>query len=159
MQDIVRLVKMNDAALIVKNKKAGFEYFIEEEYEVGLALLGWEVKSLRQKKVNITDAYVLIKKGEAFLLGARIDPLPTVSTHVIADPTRTRKLLLHRKEIAKLIGCVERAGFTLIPLSLYWKKNHVKMRLAIAKGKKTHDKRETIKDRDWQRAKARLIKR
>lgn len=106
---------MNDAALIVKNKKAGFEYFIEEEYEVGLALLGWEVKSLRHKKVNITDAYVLIKKGEAFLLGARIDPLPTVSTHVIADPTRTRKLLLHRKEIAKLIGCVERAGFTLIP--------------------------------------------
>ena len=159
MQGIARLVKMNEASLIVKNKKAGFEYFIEEELEAGLVLLGWEVKSLRQKKVNITDAYVLIKKGEALLLGARIDPLPTVSTHVFPDPARTRKLLLSRKEIAKLIGHVERAGFTLIPLSLYWKKNHVKLRLAIAKGKKTHDKRETVKTRDWERQKARLIRR
>lgn len=149
---------MNDQAQIAQNKKARFDFFIEEEYETGLVLLGWEIKSLRQKKVNLSDAYVIIKHGEAFLLGARIEPLPTVSTHVFPDPVRTRKLLLNRKELDKLIGCVERAGYTLIPMSLYWKKNHVKLRLAVAKGKKEHDKRETIKNRDWERQKARIIK-
>jgi SsrA-binding protein len=149
---------MSEQAVIVTNKKARFDFFIEEEYETGIVLLGWEIKSLRQKKVNLSDAYVIIKHGEAFLLGARIEPLPTVSTHVFPDPIRTRKLLLKRKELDRLIGSVERAGFTLIPMSLYWKKNHIKMRLAVAKGKKEHDKRETIKDRDWQRQKARIIK-
>lgn len=149
---------MSEQAVIVTNKKARFDFFIEEEYETGIVLLGWEIKSLRQNKVNLSDAYVIIKHGEAYLLGARIEPLPTVSTHVLPDPIRTRKLLLKRKELDRLIGSVERAGFTLIPMSLYWKKNHIKLRLAVAKGKKEHDKRETIKDRDWQRQKARIMK-
>jgi SsrA-binding protein len=149
---------MHDSSVIVLNKKARFDFFIEEEFEAGISLLGWEIKSLRQKKVNLSDAYVLMKQGEAYLLGARIEPLPTVSTHVFADPIRTRKLLMHRKELSRLIGSVERAGFTLIPLALYWKNNRVKLRLALAKGKKTHDKRETIKSRDWDRQKARILK-
>lgn len=149
---------MSESALITRNKKATFDYFIEEEVEAGLSLQGWEVKSLRAGRVNISDAYVLIKHGQAFLLGARIEPLQTVSTHVAADPTRTRGLLLHRKELSRFIGAVERAGYTLIPISLYWKKNHVKLRLALAKGKKTHDKRETTKTREWQRQRARLFK-
>jgi SsrA-binding protein len=145
-------------ATIVINKKARFDYFIEDEYEAGLSLEGWEVKSLRAGKINLSDAHVIIKQGEAFLLGAQIQPLPTASTHLSPEATRTRKLLLNRKELSHLIGSVERQGYTLIPLSLYWKNNRVKMRLALAKGKKTHDKRETIKDRDWQRDRARLLK-
>jgi SsrA-binding protein len=158
MQDIVELGNVTDQSTIALNKKARFDFTIEEEYETGLVLLGWEIKSLRQKKVNLSDAYVIIKHGEAFLLGARIEPLPTVSTHVFPDPVRTRKLLLNRKELDRLIGSVERAGYTLIPMSLYWKKNRIKLRLAVAKGKKEHDKRETTKNREWQRQKARIMK-
>jgi SsrA-binding protein len=143
---------------IVNNKKARFDYFVEEEFEAGLVLEGWEVKSLRSGKVNIADAHVLIKNGEAWLLGAQIQPLPTASTHVLPDSTRTRKLLLNRKELSKLIGSVERQGYTVVPLNLYWKKNRIKAKIALVKGKKTYDKRETLKQRDWQRDKARLMK-
>jgi SsrA-binding protein len=148
-----------DSASIALNKKARFEYFIENEFEAGLVLQGWEVKSLRAGRINLSDAHVIVKYGEAFLLGAQIQPLPTAAAHLMPDPIRTRKLLLNRKELNQLIGSVERQGYTLIPLSLYWRKNRVKMKLALAKGKKTHDKRDTIKDRDWQRDHARLMKR
>lgn len=148
----------HDSATIVTNKKARFEYFIETEYEAGLVLEGWEVKSLRAGKINLTDAHVIIKHREAWLLGAQIQPLPTVSTHFIPDPTRTRKLLLKRHELSRLIGSVERQGYTLIPVALYWKRNHIKVKVALAKGKKMHDKRDTIKDRDWQRAHSRIMK-
>ncbi len=145
-------------ATIAQNKKARFEYFIEEEYEAGLVLLGWEVKSLRAGKINISDAHVIIKYGEAFLLGAQIQPMQTAAAHLHPDPTRTRKLLLNKRELSKLIGLVERQGYTLIPITLYWKNNKVKVNVALAKGKKTHDKRDTIKDRDWARDKARIMK-
>lgn len=147
-----------DSATIVVNKKARFDYFIEEEFEAGLVLEGWEIKSLRAVKVNLSEAHVIIKRGEAFLLGSQIQPLPTASTHFTPDPQRTRKLLLNRKELNKLIGGVERQGYTLVPMSLYWKKNRVKMRLALAKGKKTHDKRDAIKNREWNLAKQRVMK-
>lgn len=143
---------------IVVNKKARFDYFIEDEYEAGLVLEGWEVKSLRAGKINLSDAHVIIKHGEAFLLGAQIQPLPTAAKHLFPDPIRTRKLLLNQRELSKLIGHVERQGYTLVPLSLYWKQNRIKMCLALAKGKKTFDKREAVKDRDWQRDRARIIK-
>lgn len=147
-----------DSATIVVNRKARFEYFIEEEYEAGLVLQGWEIKSLRAGKVNLSDAHVIVKYGEAFLLGAQINPLPTASTHLHPDSLRTRKLLLNRRELNVLIGSVERQGYTLIPISLYWKRNNVKMRVALAKGKKSHDKRESVKDRDWARAHSRIMK-
>jgi len=143
---------------IALNRKAGFEYFLEEQYEAGLVLQGWEIKSLRAGKVNLSDAHVIIKYGEAFLLGAQINPLQTASTHSIPDPIRTRKLLLNRKELNHLIGSVERQGYTIIPLSLYWKKNKVKMKIALAKGKKEHDKRDTVKNREWARDHSRLMK-
>jgi SsrA-binding protein len=143
---------------IALNRKAGFDYYIEDQYEAGLVLHGWEVKSLRAGKVNLSDAHVIIKYGEAFLLGAQIQPLPTASTHAIPDPIRTRKLLLNRKELNHLIGSVERQGYTIVPLSLYWKKNNIKIKIALAKGKKEHDKRDTIKDRQWQRDKSRIMK-
>lgn len=143
---------------IVLNKKARFEYFIEETYDAGLALQGWEVKSLRAGKINISDAHIIIKHGEAFLLGSQIQPLPTAAVHLAPDPVRTRKLLLHRREINRLIGCVERQGYTIVPLSLYWQKNKVKISIALAKGKKTHDKRDSIKEREWQRDRARVMK-
>lgn len=146
-------------SLIVKNKRAHFDYFIEEEYDAGLVLFGWEVKSLRAGRINLSDAHVIIKRGEAFLLGADIQPLPTAARHLEPEPSRTRKLLLHRKEIAKLTGSVERQGYTLIPLKLYWHRNHVKLKLALAKGKKTHDRRDTVRDREWQLSRARLMKR
>lgn len=149
----------NSNASIALNKKARFDYFIEEEFQAGLVLEGWEVKSLRAGKINLSDAHVIIKYGEAFLLGAQIQPLPTASVHLKPDATRTRKLLLKRRELNQLIGSVERQGYTLIPLSLYWHKNKVKMKLALAKGKKVHDKRDTIKDRDWDRDRSRLMKR
>ncbi|WP_367608137.1 SsrA-binding protein SmpB [Legionella sp. W05-934-2] len=147
-----------ESATIIVNKKARFDYFIEQDYQAGLALEGWEVKSLRAGKVNISDAHVIIKRGEAFLFGCQIQPLPTASTHDTPDPTRTRKLLMHRKEINQLIGAVERKGYTVVPLKLYWANNRVKCQIALAKGKKTHDKRETSKERDWQRSKARIMK-
>lgn len=143
---------------IVSNKKARFDFFIEEEFEAGIALLGWEVKSLRAGKVNLTDSHVIIKRGEAYLLGAQIQPLPTASTHIFPDPQRTRKLLLKKRELNKLIGSVERQGYTLVALSLYWRNNKVKVKIALAKGKKTHDKRSAIKERDWQRDRARIMK-
>lgn len=146
------------SAGIALNKKAHFDYFIEDEYEAGIVLEGWEVKSLRAGRVNIADAHVIIKYGEAFLLGAQIQPLPTAATHLFPDANRSRKLLLNHRELGQLIGGVERQGYTLVPLSLYWKNNRVKLKIALAKGKKTHDKRDTIKDRDWQRDRARLLK-
>ncbi len=149
--------KQSDSSIAL-NRKAGFDYFIEEQYEAGIALEGWEIKSLRAGKINLSDAHVIIKYGEAFLLGAQIQPLPTASTHSIPDPTRTRKLLLNRKELNHLIGSVERQGYTIVPLSLYWKKNKIKVKIALAKGKKEHDKRDTIKDREWQRDRSRIMK-
>src|SRR5579872_6142630 len=145
--------------LIAENRKARFDYFIEERYEAGLALAGWEVKAMRAGRAQLKEAYVYLRGGEAFLIGAHISPLPTTSTHVPADPVRTRKLLLHRSELQHLIGAVERRGYTLIPLELYWKKGRAKIRVGLAKGKKQHDKRATEKDRDWQRDKARLLRR
>jgi SsrA-binding protein len=144
---------------IAENRRARFEYFIEERFEAGLVLQGWEVKSLRAGKAQITEAYVFLRDGEAFLFGAHITPLTTSSTHVIADPTRTRKLLLNQREIAHLIGAVERKGYTLVPLELYWVRGRAKLEIGLAKGKKQHDKRATEKDRDWQRDKARLLRR
>jgi SsrA-binding protein len=146
-------------ATIAVNKRAHFDYFIEDEYEAGLVLEGWEVKSLRAGKINLSDAHVLIKYGEAFLVGSQIQPLPTAAAHLYPDVNRSRKLLLKRRELSELIGSVERRGYTLVPLALYWKHNRVKIKIALAKGKKTHDKRSTIKDRDWQRDRERLLKR
>lgn len=146
------------SSTIALNKKAKHEYHIEERYEAGLALLGWEVKSLRAGKAQLTDAYVLFKGGEAYLLGAHLTPLSTASTHVIADPTRTRKLLLHAREISKLIGTVGQTGHTCVPLALYWKKNKVKCEIALVKGKKQFDKRATEKERDWNRQKQRILR-
>jgi SsrA-binding protein len=151
------MTKQAEATLAL-NKKAGFDYFIEDQYEAGLVLEGWEIKSLRAGKINLSDAHVIIKYGEAFLLGAQIQPLPTASTHSIPDPIRTRKLLLHKKELNHLMGSVERQGYTIVPLSLYWKNNRVKIKIALAKGKKEHDKRDTIKTREWQRDKSRIMK-
>jgi SsrA-binding protein len=143
---------------IVRNKKAFHDYFIEEHFEAGLALQGWEVKSLRAGRAQIKESYVLIKDGEAFLFGCHISPLVSASTHVKPDPTRTRKLLLHRDEINRLIGASERKGYTLMPLALYWKHGRAKLDMGLAKGKKEHDKRESEKDRDWQREKQRLMR-
>ncbi len=144
---------------IAINKKARHDYFITEQIETGLMLEGWEVKSLRAKSIQLKESYVLIKDLEAWLLGAHISPLPTTSTHKMVDPIRTRKLLLHKNELAKLVGAVERKGFTIVPLSLYWKKGIAKLEIGIAKGKQKQDKRASIKERDWQRDKRRLLKR
>lgn len=143
---------------IAKNKKALHDYFIEEHFEAGIALQGWEVKALRAGRVQLRDAHVLIRKGEVFLFGSLITPLLSASTHVIPDAQRTRKLLLHKHQIAKLIGASERDGYTLIPLNLYWKGGFAKADIAIARGKKDFDKRQVKKDRDWQRQKARVMK-
>ena len=150
-----------DAAprLIAENRRARFDYFIEERYEAGLALQGWEVKAMRAGRAQLTEAYVHLRGGEAFLIGAHISPLPSTSSHVIADPARTRKLLLHRSQLSGLVGAVERKGYTLVPLELYWKDGRAKLQVGLAKGKKQHDKRATEKDRDWQRNKARLLRR
>ncbi len=146
------------SSTIAVNKKARFDYFIEEEFEAGLVLEGWEVKSLRAGKINITESYVLLKKGEAWLLGAHIIPLETASTHIKADPTRTRKLLLNKQEISKLEGAVSRQGLTCVALSVYWSKGFAKCKIALAKGKQKHDKRETQKQKDWNRDKQRLLR-
>ena len=144
---------------IALNKKSRFDYELGERHEAGLALEGWEVKALRAGRVQIRDSYVLLKNGEAFLFGATITPLETASTHIRPDPSRSRKLLMHRQELNKLIGLVEQKGYALIPTALYWKNNRVKLEIALAKGKKAYDKRETSKQRDWQRDKARIMKR
>jgi len=144
---------------IAQNKKARFDYFIEKEYEAGIALEGWEVKSLRDGKAQLKESYVLVSKGEIFLQGAHFTPLKSASTHVKADPVRVRKLLLNRHEISQLIGSVERDGYTIAPLALYWKGPHVKIKIGLAKGKQQHDKRQTIKERDWKREQHRVLKR
>lgn len=143
---------------IAKNKRALHEYHIIEKYEAGLALMGWEVKSLRAGKAQLVDSYVIFKGDEAWLIGAHLTPLNTASTHVVADPTRTRKLLLHRKEIDKLSRMAEQEGYTVVCLSLFWKRNNVKADIALVKGKKIHDKRATMKERDWDRQKQRVMK-
>lgn len=153
-----KTVKGAGSSTIATNKKARHDYFIEDRFEAGMALEGWEVKSLRAGKVQIVDSYVFIKDGEAFVSNILITPLPTASTHIHPAPTRVRKLLLHRQEIDRLTGAVERKGYTLLALSLYWKKGKVKAEIALGKGKKAHDKRATEKERDWQREKQRIMK-
>ena len=150
--------KGGGSSTIVLNKKAGHDYFIEQRFEAGLALEGWEVKALRAGRAQIKESYVTIKEGEAFLFGAHITPLPTASTHIQPDPIRTRKLLMHREELNRLIGLVERRGYTLIPTAMYWKRGRAKLEIGLARGKQLHDKRASEKDRDWQREKERLFK-
>jgi SsrA-binding protein len=143
---------------IALNKKSRHDYHIEERFEAGLALEGWEVKSLRAGRIQLVESYVMIKDGEAWLFGAHISPLPTASTHIHPDPTRTRKLLLHKEELNKLIGSVERKGYALVPTAMYWKRGRAKLEIGLAKGKKAHDKRAAERERDWAREKERLLK-
>lgn len=150
--------KPDGSTRIAANRKARHDFFIEEDLEAGLVLEGWEVKALRAGRASLTEAYAILKDGEAFLLGAHISPLNSASTHVKADPIRTRKLLLNRRELDRLIGAVERKGYTLVPLSLYWQRGRAKLSLGLARGKKQHDKRATDKDRDWRRQKERIMK-
>jgi SsrA-binding protein len=145
--------------VIAENRRARYDYFIEERLEAGIVLEGWEVKSMRAGKAQLTEAYVYIRNGEAFLIGAHLAPLRTASTHKVADPVRTRKLLMHRNELDHLIGATERRGYTIVPLELYWKTGRAKLQIGLAKGKKQHDKRATEKDRDWKRDKARVLRR
>lgn len=145
-------------SLIVENRRARHEYEIEDRFEAGISLEGWEVKSLRAGRAQIVDGYGLVRNGRAWLLGVHITPLASASTHVEADPTRTRPLLLHHREIARLQGLTERRGYTLVPLSLYWKKGRAKVELGLAKGRKLHDRRARERDRDWQRQRERLLK-
>jgi SsrA-binding protein len=144
---------------IAENRRARFDYFIEERFEAGMVLQGWEVKSLRAGKAQITESHVFLRNGEAFVIGAHFAPLTTASTHITAEPTRTRKLLMNRSELEYLLGAVERKGYTLVPLELYWKGGKAKLQIGLAKGKKQHDKRATEKDRDWERDKARALRR
>lgn len=143
---------------IIDNRKALHDFFIEDKYEAGLVLEGWEVKAIRAGRANIKESYVLIREGEIFILGMHITPLISASTHIHPDPTRTRKLLLHANEIARLIGKVERAGYALVPLDLHYSKGRVKVEIGLGKGKKLYDKRETEKQRDWEREKGRLMR-
>ena len=151
--------KANGDWTIALNKRARHEYHLEERFEAGMALQGWELKAIRAGRANIGDAYAVVLQGELFLVGSPITPLIQASTHVVANDRRTRKLLLHRREIDVLVGRVQRAGYTLIPTALYWKGNKVKMELALARGKQTHDKREASKERDWNREKQRVLRR
>ncbi|MBG6247078.1 MULTISPECIES: SsrA-binding protein SmpB [Symbiopectobacterium] len=146
------------SAIIAQNKRARHEYFIEEEFEAGLALQGWEVKSLRAGKANISGSYVLLHSGEAFLFGTTFQPLLASSSHVVCDPTRIRKLLLNKRELDSLYGRVNREGYTVVALSLYWKNAWSKVKIGVAKGKKEHDKRSDIKEREWQTDKVRIMK-
>ena len=143
---------------IIANKKAFHDYFIEEKFEAGIVLQGWEVKAIRGGRANIKESYVVIRNGEVFVFGMHITPLLEASTHVNPDPTRTRKLLLHEKQISTLIGQVERAGYTLMPLDLHFQRGRIKLEIGLAKGKKQHDKRESEKERDWDREKAQLMR-
>ena len=147
-----------NSGTIALNKKAKHDYFVESRFEAGIALTGWEVKSLRASKVQLVDSYILLKNDEAFLLGAHITPLQTASAHVVADPTRTRKLLLHARELDKLITGVQQKGFACVPLALYWKGHLVKCEIALVRGKKEFDKRQVEKERDWTREKARVVR-
>jgi len=150
--------KKESPSRIADNKKAAFNYFFEERFEAGLVLHGWEVKALRAGKVQLTDGYVVIRDGELYLIGCQINPLKTASTHVNPESQRTKKLLMHKDEIRRLIGKVEQKGFTLVPLNLYWKAGKVKAEIALAKGKGEHDKRDTIKDREGKREVERAMK-
>ncbi len=143
---------------IAQNKKAFFDYFIEEKHEAGIVLEGWEVKAIRDNRINLKEAYVIIQRGEIFLLGCHVTPLGAASTHIRPDAIRTRKLLLHKDEIVKLIGKVERAGYTLVPLDMHFVKGRIKLQIGLAKGKKQHDKRDTEKERDWEREKGRIMR-
>ena len=143
---------------IALNKRARHEYHIDERYEAGVALQGWEVKSLRAGRTNLTDAYAIVRNGEIYLFGASIVPLISASSHVVADDRRTRKLLLHRQAIDKLVGAVERKGYTMVPMAMYCKGNKVKIEIGLARGKQEHDKRNTLKEKDWQRDKQRAMR-
>jgi len=143
---------------IAQNKKARFDFSIEQDFEAGLVLEGWEVKSMREGRAQLKESYVTINKGELFLIGAHISPLTSASTHVDPNPVRSRKLLMKGYEISRLIGQVERAGYTIVPLALYWMRGRAKLKIGLAKGKKMHDKRASIKDRDWKRDKQRILK-
>ena len=143
---------------IVENRKAFHDYFVEERYEAGIALAGWEVKAIRAGRVQLKEAYVVLKDGEVFLVGAHVSALPTASTHVHPDPVRTRKLLLHAEEIRRLIGKVERAGYALVPLNLHYAKGRIKLEIGLARGKKQYDKRAATKEREWNREKQRLLR-
>lgn len=146
------------ANIIAVNRKARHDYFIENTFEAGLSLEGWEVKSMREGRAQLAEAYVNLRNGEAWLIGAHFSPLTTASTHIQTEPTRARKLLLHRQELDRLTGAVERKGYTLVPLNLHWFKGRAKLEVGLAKGKKQHDKRAADKDRDWQRQKQRILK-
>lgn len=141
--------------VIIVNKKARFDYFLEQSFEAGLALEGWEVKSIRAGRIQLRDSYVILKDGEAWLIGVHITPLETASTHITPESQRTRKLLLHKKELSKLFGAVHKQGLTIVATNLHWHKNRVKAEICIAKGKKSHDKRQTIKEREWKRSQTR----
>jgi SsrA-binding protein len=143
---------------IVQNKKAFHDYFIEQRLEAGIALAGWEVKAIRAGRAQIKEAYVIVSHGEIFLIGCHVSPLPAASTHVVPDPTRTRKLLLHAQEISRLIGAVERSGYALVPLDLHYKGGRIKLEIGLAKGKKQYDKRQTEKEKDWRREQQRLMR-
>jgi len=143
---------------IALNRQASHEFFIEDTFEAGLVLEGWEVKSLREGRVQLKESHIVIHKGEAWLLGAHISPLLSASTHIVPDRVRRKKLLLHQYELDKLIGGVERKGYTIVPISMYWIKGRAKLKIGLAKGKKLHDKRAVAKDKDWQRDKARIMK-
>jgi SsrA-binding protein len=143
---------------IAQNKKAFHDYFVEQKFEAGIALEGWEVKAIRAGRVQLKEAYVIVRNNEIVLIGCHISPLPSASTHFQPDPVRTRKLLLHAEEINRLIGSVERAGYTLLPLDMHYLRGRIKLEIGLAKGKKLHDKRQAEKDRDWQREKQRLMK-
>jgi SsrA-binding protein len=146
------------SSTIALNKKARHNYFIEDRFEAGIALQGWEVKSLREGRVQLTESYVILQNGEAWLFGFHISPLISASTHITPDPTRSRKLLLHRRELDKLIGAVERKGYALVATALYWKHGRAKLEIALARGKQSHDKRATEKDQEWTRSKQRLLR-
>ncbi len=150
--------KPSESNTIALNKKSRHDFILGERYEAGLVLEGWEVKSLRAGRIQLRDSYVIVKDNEAWLLGALITPLPTASTHIHPDPQRTRKLLLHREQLNKLIGAVERKGYALIPTAMYWIRGRAKLEIALAKGKQAHDKRASEKDRDWSREKQRIMK-
>jgi SsrA-binding protein len=152
------ILSQTDAMSIAQNKKAFHDYFIEEKYEAGIVLEGWEVKAIREGRVQLKEAYVIIQHGEIYIIGCHITPLGSASTHVRPDATRTRKLLLHSEQIAKLIGQVERAGYTLVPIDMHFTRGRVKVEIGLAKGKKQYDKRETEKERDWVREKARIMR-
>ena len=143
---------------IAQNKKAFHDYFVEQKFEAGIALEGWEVKAIRAGRAQLKEAYVIVRNGEIFMIGCHISPLPTTSTHFKPDPVRTRKLLLHSEEINRLIGSVERAGYTLLPLDMHFTRGRIKLEIGLAKGKKQHDKRKAEKEREWQREKQRLLK-